>query len=208
VGLKLVAEEDQYPKLLSLLAGGASCRVLEEERHTGNYNAINLRVAHYLPRDRLRAMPPSGRYLRVLSSRGFSPESLEREYQEFMDSAEDHVLLEIIVCNFQELLESEIGRCMHEDRVLSQRGHLEYHGDLASSVRYLMNYMFTLCLAPGQPRISDVPIKLWARYMPDTMDRLIRDLFNVPSDASFDDYGRDRIPSTELFPVAEDLRAG
>ena len=35
--------------------------------------------------------------------------------------------------------------------------------------------------------VSDVPIKLWVKYMEDTMDRLKRALFNVPVDASFEE---------------------
>jgi hypothetical protein len=64
---------------------------------------------------------------------------------------------------------------------------MEYRAPLATAVRYLMDYMFTLCIAPAMEDFTDVPIKLWAKYMPDTLDRLLRDLFQVPSDASFGD---------------------
>jgi hypothetical protein len=49
-----------------------------------------------------------------------------------------------------------------------------------------MDYMLTLCLAPENTEITEVPIKLWVKYMPDTIDRLIRDIYNVPTDSSFD----------------------
>jgi len=186
VGIKLIAERDQYRRILLLLERSSNCRLLEKEVHSGNYNAINLRVAHYLPREMLLANPPGAEAIQVLATRGLDPNTVVEEYRAFVESAEDHVLMEIIVSNFQELLESELGRSMHEDRVLAQRSGHDYRSFLATSVRYLMDYMFTLCLAPGSTPISDVPIKLWVKYMPDTLDREIRRLFDVPTDSSFD----------------------
>ena len=49
-----------------------------------------------------------------------------------------------------------------------------------------MDYMLSLCLAPGAEPVTDVPIKLWVKYMPDRIDELIRRMFDVPSDSSFD----------------------
>jgi hypothetical protein len=37
----------------------------------------------------------------------------------------------------------------------------------------------------------EVPIKLWVKYMPETIDRLIRDIYDVPSDSSFDTSEKD-----------------
>lgn len=185
-GVKLIAEEDQYQRLLGLLEADPRFRVLEKESHTGNYNAINLRVGHIIPRELLLRHPPSGPHLEILVQRGFDRAQVGREYQKFLETAEDHVLMEIIVSDFGEFMESELGRAMHEERVLAQRSNREYRGMLASSVRYLMDYMFTLSIAAAQDPVVEVPIKLWVKYMPDTIDRAIRDLFNVPSDSSFD----------------------
>jgi hypothetical protein len=186
VGIKLICEDDQYDRLLSVLAGSSSCRLLEQEQHSGNYNAINLRLAHMIPRALLAARPPSGESLRVLASRGFDPDKVAGQYAEFLDTAEDHVLLEIIVSTYQNFLESEIGRSMHEERVLAQRANNEYRSSISQNVRYLMDYMLALCLASGQDQVMEVPIKLWVKYMPDTMDRITRGLFGAPTDSSFD----------------------
>jgi hypothetical protein len=187
VGIKLITEKDQFDRLLALLKASPSCRLLEQEHHSGNYNAVNLRLAHMIPRELLAARPPSGGSLRVLAGRGFDPARVGAQYAEFLAGCEDHVLLEIIVCTYQEFLESEIGRSMHEDRVVSQRAH--YRAHLATNVRYLMDYMLLLCLSPGGDGLQDVPIKLWVKYMPDTIDKMIRGLFDVPTDASFDVNG-------------------
>ncbi|MCC6746197.1 MAG: hypothetical protein IT371_00975 [Deltaproteobacteria bacterium] len=186
VGIKVIAEGDQFERLIRALEANPSCSLLEQEHHTGRYNAINLRVAHMIPRALLAATPPAGENLKVLASRGFDPDKLVQTYHEFLDSAEDHVLLEIIVSSYQDFLESEIGRSMHEDRILEQRSNREYNAHLATSVFYLMDYILALCLSPRVEPVADVPIKLWVKYMPDTMDRLLRGLFNMPTDASFE----------------------
>lgn len=194
VGVKLIVEPDQYPRLLDLLTSNPATTLLEQEHHTGNYNATNLRVAYILPKDRLLGHPPSGQSLSVLGHRGFDATRVGEQYREFIESSEDHVLLEIIVANFYEFLESEIGRSMHEDRVLAQRSSQTYRSPLATSIRYLMDYMLTLCLAPDDADVTDVPIKLWVKYMPDTIDRLIRDIYKVPTDSSFDLHSEATLP--------------
>jgi hypothetical protein len=95
--------------------------------------------------------------------------------------------VEIIVANFEEFLESEIGRCMHEDRVAFQRSNQDYQGHLATNVRYLMQYIFALCLSESFADVDEVPVKLWVRYMPDTIERLVQNLF-VPDDFFFDSF--------------------
>jgi hypothetical protein len=186
VGIKLIIEHDQYQPLLDALRANPSCRLLEQEHHSGNYNATNLRLAYMIPRQLLAARVPAGEALRILGGRGFDPARVPALYAEFLDTAEDHVLLELIVSTYEDLLESEIGRCMHEDRVLTQRTNPDYRSHLAQNVRYLMDFMLALCLSEGQDGLKDVPIKLWVRYMPDTMDRLVRGLYGAPTDTSFD----------------------
>ena len=187
VGIKVIAEGDQYERLVELLQNDPACRLLEQEHHAGRYNAINLRVSYSIPRRLLLNRPPNERQQRILSYRGFDEKTILERYTAFVQSAEDDVFLEIIVSNYLEFLESEIGRSMHEQRVLAQRSNDDYRGDLATNVMYLMDYLLSLCLSPSCEEIDDVPIKMWVKYMPDTMDRLQRKLFGMPVDASFDD---------------------
>ena len=107
-----------------------------------------------LPSDLLRAPPPSGHALVTLSYRGHAPENVARDYHEFLDTAEETVSLEIIVSTFQDFLESEIGRSMHEERVLNQRAHRDYNGAIATNARYLMDYILNPRLAHDLARIS------------------------------------------------------
>ncbi len=187
VGLKIITEDDQYERLIDVLRRSDRTNLLEVEQHTGRYNAINLRVAYNIPRELLEQRPPNAAALRVLAFRGFDPQTVHERYLRFLRDAEDHVLLEIIISNYQEFLESELGRSMHEDRIFFQRETQEYRAHLATNVLYLMDFILSLCLSPQSGEVEDVPIKLWVKYMPDTMDLLFRQLFHIPVDASFDD---------------------
>lgn len=175
VGLKIILENQRYPELLDLLKTN-NCRIEETEFHSGQYNAINLRVRYQLPRQTLLDRPPSGSYLRLLQHRGFDPELVVKTYQTFIRDAEDSIQVEIIVSSFEEYLESEIGRGMHEERVLKQRRHPEYNGHLSANIRYWMEYVLSLCRARTMADLSELPIKLWGRYMPDTIEQLVRRL--------------------------------
>jgi hypothetical protein len=82
------------------------------------------------------------------------------------------------------MLESEIGRCMYEERVLAQRSHQQYQGSLAKNIGYLMEYMLLYCLS-ARDDPGEIPYKLWIRYMPDYADQVVRRLFGFPPEAQF-----------------------
>jgi malate synthase len=177
-GLKIIVEPSERTRVLDAIVAANTCTILETEDHRGTYNATNLRVAYRVPREMLTRCVPQGEYARVLTSRGIDPNTLDTDYRQFLETGEERVNLEVIVSSFQEYLEAEIGRAMHEERVLAQRSNRQYNAHLATNVRYLMDYIFALCRAPGTFELEDVPIKLWVRYMPDTMERLDRQLLD------------------------------
>jgi hypothetical protein len=77
------------------------------------------------------------------------------------------------------MLESEIGRCMHEDRIIEQRLRQPYNGHLAKNIEYLMEYLFVFPYS-SQFEIGELPIKLWNRYLPDYFDEVLRKLYHIP----------------------------
>ncbi len=198
VGLKVIIEQRDYDHLLEVIGGSDRYELLEEERHTGNYNAVNLKVGCRLPIPLLLELPPSGDFLNLLKFRGFDVSKVVGAYREFLETAEDTVMLEVIVSSFEEYLESEIGRSMHEERVLSQRSHPDYNGHLATNARYLMQYILGVCRSAGMPVITDVPIKLWVKYMPETIELVIRRLY-LPDELFFG-TGPEPLWATERHP--------
>ncbi len=178
-GVKVMLEEPEQEKLTVLLESLPNCEVVEEERHIGRYNATNLIVRYRPPREEILAHPLGRGLLNVMQGRGFSPEDASRAFAEFVRSGEEDVLLEIILSTYQEMLESEIGRCIHEDRIIEQRLRQQYRGPLARNIQCLMEYLFTFPTS-RQRELGDLPIKLWNRYLPDYFDEVLKQLFRIP----------------------------
>jgi hypothetical protein len=178
-GIKIILEDAEYPSFLERLGNQPGCEVVEEEPHRGDYNAINLLVKHTPEKGAVLEHPLSDAALRLVEKRGMDPERANRGFMEFVQAGEDHVHIEVIVSTYQEMLESEIGRCMHEDRIIQQRMAQDYRGHLAKNIEYLMVYLFNCAVSP-QTEIGELPIKLWNRYLPDTFDDLIRSMFDLP----------------------------
>jgi hypothetical protein len=204
VGMKLIVEDKEQQRLLDMLKAHPGCRIIEVEKHDNEYKALNLRVEYRIPKQLLLERPPDGRYLNVLSYRGFDPAAVAADYRKFVAEAEESVSFEVIVSTFANFLESEIGRCMHEERVLSQRANAEYNSNLATNIRHLMDYLLSLCRAPSMADLGEVPIKLWVKYMPDTIDYLQRRL-TLSDDFFFDTVLEPRVMPPEQPPLAADL---
>jgi hypothetical protein len=194
-GMKAIIEPRDYGRFRELVARAPGLAIAEEEHHRGTYNAINLKLAYILPKERILAEPPNEAYLRMLSYRGFNAAEVGRQYHEFIESGEDEVRFEIIVSSFQEFLESEIGRSMHEERIQAQRARQDYNGHLATNIRYLMNFILSLCRSPWRGDLQEIPIKLWVKYMPDSIDRVMRRLYAPEED--FYDTGEGLSPGIE-----------
>jgi hypothetical protein len=178
-GVKVMLEEPELEKLTALLESLPNCKVVEEERHIGRYNATNLIVRYRPPREEILVRPLGRGLLNVMQGRGFSPGDASRAFAEFVRSGEEDVLLEIILSTYQEMLESEIGRCIHEDRIIEQRLRQQYRGPLARNIQCLMEYLFTFPTS-RQRELGELPIKLWNRYLPDYFDEVLKQLFHIP----------------------------
>jgi len=116
-----------------------------------------------------------------MQSRGFSPYEANRSFVEFVRSGEEDVLVEIIVSNYQEMLESEVGLCIHEDRIIEQRLCQQYRGPLARNIQCLLEYLFAFP-ASHRRELGELPIKIWNRYLPDYFDEILKQLFRIPPD--------------------------
>jgi hypothetical protein len=182
LGIKVVADEPETSRLMEYLNQGQT-RIVDREVHRGTYNATNVIVRYRWPREMALARPPFGRPEAILRSRGCSCD-IGAAYRDFVATAEDDVLVEVIVSSYEDMLESEIGRSMHEERILAQRQSRPYHGFLARNVEYLLEYMFRLCLSPVVDA-GEIPIQLWTRYMPDYVDQVYQQLFGLSVESDF-----------------------
>lgn len=184
-GVKVILEEPEQQRFTVLLGRLPNCKVVEEERHVGRYNATNLIVCYSPPREKILDRPLGWGLLNIMQARGFSPYEARAAFVEFVDSREEDVHLEIILSTYQEMLESEIGRCIHEDRIIEQRLRQQYRGPLARNIQCLMEYLFTYPTS-RQRELGELPIRLWHRYLPDYFDEVLKQLFHIPTDHYFD----------------------
>jgi len=180
-GVKIVLEAPAQGNLIELLRRCPDCEVVEEETHAGRYNATNLLIRFRPPRREILSRPLGPGVLNAMQARGLSASEANRSFTEFVLSGEEDVLLEIIFSNYQEMLESEIGRCIHEDRIIEQRLRQQYRGPLARNIQYLLEYLFAFP-SSRQRELGELPIKIWNRYLPDYFDEVLKQLFHIPSD--------------------------
>jgi hypothetical protein len=178
-GIKIILEPFGEKKLMDLLSGMNDCRIVENERHSGRYNATNLIIRFKPPRKDIVSLPLSEDVISSMQARGYSPYEANQSFKEFVLSGEEDVFLEIILSDYQEMLESEIGVGMHEDRIIEQRLKQLYRGPLAKNIGYLMEYLFAFP-AGNHRELGELPVKLWNRYLPDYFDEVLKELFHIP----------------------------
>jgi hypothetical protein len=65
-------------------------------------------------------------------------------------------------------MESEFGRSMHELRVLRLRQRQHYSGAIAQNAAHLIEYMLALAASPTVD-VAKLPIKMYGRYLPETI---------------------------------------
>lgn len=179
-GVKTIIDNGRKDLLEAFFNDSPGCTIVEKEVHSGNYDAVNYIIRLTLDKKSLINRPPDARVIDVLAARGLNRARTADDYRNFVDTAEDTVFLEVIASDYREMIESEFGRSMHEERILSQRNQVEYRSSVARNVRYITEYLFLFAVS-GKERIHKLPVKLWEKTMPDTYDHAIRELWDIPT---------------------------
>ncbi|UCF85597.1 MAG: hypothetical protein JSV50_08195 [Desulfobacteraceae bacterium] len=179
-GVKVILENDKTPFLESFFQDSPDYTIAQKEHHSGNYHAASYIIELRLDKKALINNPPDARVVEVLATRGMDRNTITHDYMAFLEAAEENVYLELIVSNYPEMIESEFGRCMHEERILAQREQAGYRSSIARNVRYITGYLFLFAIS-GKNRIKELPIKLWEKTMPDVYDHAIRELWDIPT---------------------------
>jgi len=178
-GIKVILEDGEQGRLMDALQNMEGCDVTEEEKHSGRYNAVNRIIRYRPPKEEiLKSLPYQMWSSAIRTGEGSGAAAIQRDFVDFVRTGEESVSIEIIASDYQEMLESEIGRCMHEDRIIEQRLQQQYRGHLAKNVEYLMRFLFMFPFS-AKRRLEDLPVKLWNRYLPDYFDAVIADLFEI-----------------------------
>jgi hypothetical protein len=121
------------------------------------------------------------------TQRGLPTDTLCEDFQEFIGTGAETVQLDLILTSFEELVESEIGRSMHESRIFEQRHQQIFHGNILINIEYIIEYLFAVGLSPAVT-IDEIPIKIWGRYLPDILSFKIRELYHMPEYSLIDHF--------------------
>jgi hypothetical protein len=178
LGLKIVKNGVSEDSLESQIARVPGANIVEKEIHSGNYNAIHYVVEltvdfdYMIQRFKERHRDNAYRY------RGL-PATLMEDFQQFLGSGSNTVQVDLIFTTLDELIESEIGRSMHETHIFKQRQQQRGFGNIPINIEYIIEYLIAVGMSPTT-RIEELPIKIWGRYLPDALSYSIRQLYNLP----------------------------
>jgi hypothetical protein len=177
--IKIVAESQELQRIELALMQAPDIKVIEREDFSGRYQATNLILE--VPWD---APYVCHQYRESLAwerykHRGIPEVDLKRGLEPFLADVEPKINIEVILTTFPDLVESELGASIHEERIISQRDNKRYKGYIPMNVEFLVEYLFAVGFSP-RIDIDRVPIKLWGRYLPETLSSHIRQLYNLP----------------------------
>lgn len=178
IGLKVVGTPEQLARVPLLLAEQGSARILEREEHSGAYNATNLVIEITLPPVDEIVRWVNGRDWSFVAERGLDPAQMAMEFPAYVESGARTLHAEVILTTYDELIESEFGRSIHENRILEQRASAPYSGRIANNASYIIEYMLMLAISP-RTEVEALPVRMWGHYLPDTLSTAVWNLFNI-----------------------------
>lgn len=178
-GIKVVIDPERLPELERVLIAHPLVRIVSKKSYDGKYKAIRWIVEAPWDREHVRRRFRESNGWRRYLQRGISEEKLREGLEPLLEGAHPTLCLELMFSNFENFVESEMGDSIHEERIIAQRENKEYRGYIPINVEFLVQYLFEVAFCP-LVRIERLPIKLWGRYLPDTLISQIRSLYNLP----------------------------
>jgi hypothetical protein len=178
-GIKCIGDNSSLHRIEEFILQHPDFTVFERAEHSGSYRAKSLIIDVPWDRDRICRSFIEKRAWEKYANRGISETELRKGLDHLLEGVEPRICIEVTLTTFEELVESELGRSIHEERIINQRGQTVYTGYIPMNVEFLVEYLFAVAVSP-QIRIDRLPIKLWGRYLPDTISHHIRRLYYLP----------------------------
>ena len=182
MGIKVIQNGVSDNRLESVIGRFPDVEIIEKETHSGKYNAVHYIVELKVDIKRIIQKLNAEKMHAMFRNRGLPNAHLVKDFAAFAETGADRVQLDLILMTFEELVESEIGRSTHEARIFKQRRDQSSFGNIPINIEYLIEYLIAVGLSPAV-RIDEIPIKIWGRYLPDTLGYRIRSLYNLPGDS-------------------------
>ena len=187
IGVKLIGSPEELERIESAVWEYPDAAVVKREEHTGQYNDVNLVVDLELPPVGKIVERIEGLDWTYTARRGLPPETLREDFPTYVESGARTIRVEVILTTMEELVESEFGRGIHEERIVSQRNKASYSGRIARNASDIIRYLLHLAVSPTV-HVASVPIKMWGRYLPDTVSAAIWQLSCASGDGQFDSF--------------------
>lgn len=178
-GIKYIVDENSLRLVEQFLLTHHDLKVFERSEHTGNYRAKSYVVELPWDREKICKNFIDSHAWKKYINRGISEEELKKGLDHLVQDAEPRICIEITLTTFDDLVESELGQGIHEERIIAQRGQAAYIGHIPMNVEFLVEYLFAVAVSP-RIHIDRLPVKLWGRYLPDTISYHIRQLYYLP----------------------------
>lgn len=179
LGLKIIRNGVSENKLESVIQQFPEASIIEKEVHSGNYNAVHYIIELKVDFENIIQKFKTKHDQAMFKNRGLPEKQLVNDFEAFVRNGADTVQVDLILTTFDELVESEIGRSMHEARIFKQRRHQNSFGNIPINIEYLIEYLLAVGLSPVV-HIDRIPIKIWGRYLPDALSYHVRSLYNMP----------------------------
>lgn len=178
-GIKYITDEEALHQVEDFFLKHHDFKVFERSEHTGNYRAKSMVVEVPWNKEKVCRSFLENRAWEKYVNRGIPETELQKGLEHLVEHAEPRICIEVTLTTFDDLVESELGRGIHEERIITQRGQAVYVGHIPLNVEFLVEYLFAVAVSP-RIHIDRLPVKLWGRYLPDTISYHIRQLYYLP----------------------------
>lgn len=171
IGFKIICRPEMQERIPLMLSREPGVTVVEIERHSGDYNAVNLLVDIDLPSTEILAEYLLKFAWHAAPRRGLDLEDVRQNVLNYVGRGATSIRIELILTTYEELMEAEFGRSIHELRILRLRQRQAYCGPLGQNAGYLIEYMLALASSPTVS-VPEIPIKMYGRYLPESIAAL------------------------------------
>jgi hypothetical protein len=175
IGVKIIGTPAELETLETSLDNLEYTFASQREVKAGSYEGVHYLVDLELPPNETILASMSDIDWTFAAGRGLDVDGLEESFRAYLESCRRTFRVELILTTFDDLVESEFGLSIHEQRILEQRDHADDFGRIARNASSIIEYMLRLATSPTI-RIDHIPIKIWGRYIRDTLNYAIANL--------------------------------
>jgi hypothetical protein len=175
IGVKIVGSPSELEAVEASLDRIDYTWAFHREVHAGVYTGVHYVVDLELPPNETVLANMEGIDWSFAGGRGLPVRDLGERFRGYVETCRRTFRVELILTSFEDLVESEFGAGVHEQRILDQRSLASEHGRIAQNASSIIEYMLRLATS-GTIEIESLPVKIWGRYIRDTVAHAIASL--------------------------------